>query len=756
MSSSRPTPRLRLRSLDLNAQDVARYWGIRRPPAWVHLAVLEVGADEQAVTPDEGADARLGSARAAVAWLESLGFVRSALVLEDTGELAFERRDPDTWLAFLRFDLPKLHAAGWSIEQDPSFQYRITEVDDWDVDILEGEGGRWFELGLGVNINGERHDLLPLLLDLIQDYQGECSSETLRSLPEDARLPIRLADGRLILMPVARLRSILFTLVELYDPGALAMGSGQKGGRLRLARSQATQLAALAAADPGLRWRGGEAMRAWGQRLREFQGLEPVAPPKGLRGTLRPYQQSGLDWLQFLRAYDLGGILADDMGLGKTLQALAHLLVETEQGRAQRPSLVVAPTSLLFNWQREAARFAPALRVLSLHGGERHDRFAHMAQSDLVLTTYPLLPRDLKTFAAQEFHLLILDEAQTIKNPRSKAAQAARAIPARHRLCLTGTPMENHLGELWALFDFLMPELLGDARRFRRLFRTPIERHGDAVRQEELRRRVAPFLLRRTKEAVATELPPKSEIIREVALAEDQRDLYETLRLALHGSVRAEVARRGLARSGIVILDALLKLRQVCCDPRLVALESARRVTGSAKLELLMTIVPELLEEGRRVLLFSQFTSMLSLIEQELAKVALREGQHYVTLTGRTRHRDRVVDRFQSGAVPLFLISLKAGGTGLNLTAADTVIHYDPWWNPAVERQATDRAHRIGQDKRVFVYKLLTAGTVEQRVADLQTRKHALAEAMLAGGDVAAGRLSADDLELLFAPLSAQ
>jgi SNF2 family DNA or RNA helicase len=298
-----------------------------------------------------------------------------------------------------------------------------------------------------------------------------------------------------------------------------------------------------------------------------------------------------------------------------------------------------------------------------------------------------------------------------------------------------------------------MPGILGDERRFKRLFRTPIERDAAADRREQLRRRVAPFLLRRTKEAVAAELPPKTEILREVPLAGDQRDLYETLRLALHEKVRREVESKGLARSGIVILDALLKLRQVCCDPRLLPLESARGAKGSAKLELLMGLLPELLEEGRRVLLFSQFTAMLGLIEAELGRLRLREERDFVRLTGRTRHRERVVDRFQSGEVPLFLISLKAGGSGLNLTAADTVIHYDPWWNPAAERQATDRAHRIGQDKPVFVYKLLTEGTVEQKVAELQARKQALADAVLAGGGAAAGAFTAADLELLFAPV---
>jgi len=552
-------------------------------------------------------------------------------------------------------------------------------------------------------------------------------------------------------MPAGRLRPILSTLIELYDP----QRSLRSDGRLRLSGLQAAQLTELQEADPRLTFRGGEVAREWGRRLKGFQGLAELALPVGLATELRPYQRRGLDWLQFLREYNLGGILADDMGLGKTVQALAHLLLlEQEGGRADRPSLVVAPTSLMFNWRREAERFAPSLKVLLLHSPDRRRRFEAIPDHDLLLTTYPLLSRDQEALGPHAYHLLILDEVQAIKNPRSKAAQAAGSLKTRYHLCLTGTPLENHLGELWSLFDFLLPEMLGDERRFRRLFRIPIERYGDEHRQEQLRRRVAPFLLRRTKEAVAADLPAKTEILREIPLASDQRDLYETLRLALDERVRREVESRGLARSGIIILDALLKLRQVCCDPRLVPLESARKVKGYAKLELLRTLLLELRDEERRVLLFSQFTSMLALIEEDLMRSGLHENRDFVKLTGRTRNRALPVDRFQAGEIPLFLISLKAGGSGLNLTAADTVIHYDPWWNPAAEHQATDRAHRLGQDKPVFVYKLITEGTVKQRVAELQARKAALADAILAGGGAAAGSLSAEDLEPLFAPIA--
>ncbi len=437
------------------------------------------------------------------------------------------------------------------------------------------------------------------------------------------------------------------------------------------------------------------------------------------------------------------------MGLGKTVQALAHLLLEKESGRADRPSLVVAPTSLMFNWRHEAERFAPGLRVLVLHGPKRKDCFPLIARHDLVLTTYPLLARDRDVLLAHRYHVVILDEAQVIKNPRAHAGRVAREIDSRHRLCLTGTPLENHLGELWSLFDFLLPGLLGNSKQFRRFFRTPIEQRGSEAASDRLSRRIRPFLLRRTKQQVAAELPPKTEIIQSVALEGEQRELYETVRLAMHRRVREEIERQGLARSHILVLDALLKLRQVCCHPALVKMDKAQPVRQSAKLTMLMEILPEMIEEGRRILLFSQFTAMLALIEDELK----RSGIGYVKLTGRTRDRETPVRRFQAGDTPLFLISLKAGGVGLNLTAADTVIHYDPWWNPAVERQATDRAHRIGQRQKVFVYRLICEGTLEEKIQVMQQRKQALADGLYNGGADNQPRWDEKDLEALFAPL---
>ncbi len=351
--------------------------------------------------------------------------------------------------------------------------------------------------------------------------------------------------------------------------------------------------------------------------------------------------------------------------------------------------------------------------------------------------------------ASFPYHLLILDEAQNIKNNKTAAAKAAGSLDARHRLCLTGTPLENHLGELWSQFNFLSPGLLHDEKTFRELYRTPIEKRGDAARRAALAARVRPFILRREKRDVARELPPKTEIPVRVTLDGDQRDLYETVRVTMESRVREELQARGLARSTIAILDALLKLRQAVTDPRLVKLEAARKVQGNAKFDWLQGNLPQMIEEGRRVLIFSGFATLLGHLETWIEE----QGIPYSMITGQTQDRQSQIDAFQRGETHVFLITLKAGGVGLNLTAADTVIHYDPWWNPAAEDQATDRAYRIGQDKPVFVYKLIAAGSVEERILELQARKASLARGILDGGLSEATQLTAHDLDRLFAPL---
>lgn len=663
-------------------------------------------------------------------------------------DFTFEEDEEDAdvslrWVEFNHHEVPRLQAEGWKITFDPDYPYRVARpAATWSAEITES-GTDWFDFDLGVVIDGERVPLLPVLLDL---FRRAPEAMTPAALEEYGDEPIygTLPDGRILPIPASRLKAVVEVLFEAFETRRV-----EKDGKVRLPRPHAARLEILESELPGgaIEWHGGEHLRRIAQRLARFHEMPEVDPPRGLRATLRPYQRQGLSWLQFLADCGLSGVLADDMGLGKTLQTLAHIVREKEQGRLDRPALVIAPTSLIPTWRNEVRRFAPQMRLLVLHGNSRHELFDLIEDSDIVLTSYTLLIRDHEQLLARHWRVCVLDEAQAIKNPATKLARTACQIRADQRIALTGTPMENHLGELWSVFHFLLPGLLGDRETFRRVFRNPIEKEGDEARQQVLVSRVGPFMLRRTKEQVASELPPKVEFVREIELSDEQRDLYESVRLAAHAKVREEIQQRGLARSNIAILEALLKLRQVCCDPRLLKGHKAGHVE-SAKYELLMDMLENMVETGRRIIVFSQFVEMLELIEAGLKKRHL----DYVVLTGRTRDREEPVKRFQNGEVPIFLISLKAGGTGLTLTAADTVIHYDPWWNPAVETQATDRAHRIGQSKTVFVYKLIASGTVEERMLELQARKKALVEGVLSGAKAGLS-FTEEDIEALFAPL---
>lgn len=651
------------------------------------------------------------------------------------------------WTAFVQTVVPALRASGWRVEMTPAFRFNLATVSDWYGDVEEA-GNAWFDIEIGIEVDGVRLSLIPILIKLIRAAPADWSAEALARRDDDSAVlvPLPLTDGRSVSLPFARVRAMLTVLHEI----AMRDDGDSNTRKLRLPALDAARLADLEHALK-LRWVGGERLRELGEKLAGFTAIASVATPQNFSASMRPYQQDGLAWLQFLTAYNLGGVLADDMGLGKTVQTLAHILTEKAAGRLGCPALVVAPTSMMNVWQSEAAKFTPTLKVLLSHGTDRKKNFEEISEHDLVLTTYALLGRDEAELKKHKWHLLILDEAQNIKNAKTKAAVIASELSANHRLCLTGTPLENHLGELWSLFNFLLPGFLGDERSFRQHYRTPIEREGDGARRAFLARRIKPFLLRRTKAAVAKDLPLKTEIIREIDISGAQADLYETVRVAMDKRVRDEIAAHGLAKSHIIVLDALLKLRQICCDPRLLKSVAAnkQKPPPSAKLELLLEMLQELLDEGRSILVFSQFTSMLTLIETELAERNIR----YVKLTGETRDRATPVKKFQSGEVNLFLISLKAGGTGLTLTAADTVIHYDPWWNPAVENQATDRAHRIGQTKPVFVYKLVARGTVEEKIVALQAVKAVLAAGILAGDTGATKTLNADDLKALFEPL---
>jgi superfamily II DNA or RNA helicase len=658
-------------------------------------------------------------------------------------------RDPESdWFAFVLQGVPKLRADGWDIVIDTDFPHRLmAPTAPLQAELREGSGIDWFEFNLGVQVGDERIDLVGPLLALLRRYDA---AEMMRELGDKDADPSRtmilgLSDGRRLALEMASIRPLLLTLFELFGAGGLDAA----GDTIKVARHAAADMAALEEAGlaANLVWRGGEALRALGQQLRERGGIAAAKVPKWFTATLRPYQQRGVDWLQFLREAGLAGVLADDMGLGKTVQTLAHLAIEKQAGRLKQPALVVCPTSVVGNWAREAMRFAPRLRVLVLQGTDRKRLFSEIAESHVVISTYPLLSRDDDVLSQQHWHMLILDEAQTVKNPAATMAQTVRRLHANQRICLTGTPMENHLGELWALFDFMMPGFLGSQQDFGRRFRTPIEKGGDAELHASLAKRVAPFLLRRTKGEVASDLPPRTEIIETVQMQASQRAVYEAIRLAMHTRVQQAIAEQGLAKSGIVILDALLKMRQACCDPRLLKIATVtKHKAGSAKLDRLLELVTTLLEEGRAILLFSQFTSMLALIQESLGKL----GIGYCLLTGETRDRASQIDAFQAGKKKLFLISLKAGGVGLNLTAADTVIHYDPWWNPAVENQATDRAHRIGQTKSVFVHRLITENTIEEKMEVLKARKSALAEGILTGAAANALKMTEADIDMLF------
>ena len=723
-------------------------------------------AEPAAATLHPARTSQPASAAAAHARLHAAGLrPLPAAALQWRGDVSALPPDETLWSlsreadfgAFWATAVPQLQAEGWLIDLLPGFAHAAQPVAAWHIQLTplgQPRGlGSWM-LSLGVTLQtrdgSETLDLVPLLARLIKHDRRWTNAEALAAIADDALIRLQAPGGRLIDAEAAPLKAIARALLDLLTaprrkvdaPLLLSSWDAQRLALLRagLQDAMASHPSArrdwLLQGDAGLQWLNEHAGSGAGSNT-----PPAVPPPPGLGITLRPYQQDGLAWLQQLRRHSLAGILADDMGLGKTAQALAHLLVEQQAGRLDIPALIVAPASLLFNWQAEAARVAPALRLLTLQGPRRSSTIARIPQAHIVLTSYPLLWRDAMALQAQPWHLVVLDEAQMVKNAGSRTATAARRLNARHRLSLTGTPMENHLGELWAQFHFLLPGWLGDARTFQRDWRTPIEKNGETQRARLLAARVQPFILRRKKSEVATELPALTEQIHRVALAGRQRTLYETVRLAADEQVRRVLAKQQFSGAMVSLLDALLKLRQVCNDPRLLDAPGAGELAGpdigayegsSAKLAWLRETLPTLVAEGRRLLIFSQFTRMLRLIEPELQALGLT----WLSLTGDTptAQRGARVAQFQTGSVPIFLVSLKAGGVGLNLTAADTVIHIDPWWNPAVEQQASARAHRIGQAKPVTVYRLVVAGSIEEKLLALQARKAALAEAVLGFG----------------------
>lgn len=627
--------------------------------------------------------------------------------------------DPKDWIHHL---IPenKIEQLGWKVEHTPDSLFQLLATQNFQLNLIEStKKQNWFEVGATVqDLDGNTYDVIQLLAHLVTKMPTMLDPEFIEELEDDGYFIVNLGDQKpQLTLKVQEIKPIFIYLKEiLQHPDSAGFD-----------RYDAVQLIDLQH-TLGMPWQTSEPLYQFAHKLNQCY-QQQIATPQGFQGELRPYQQQGLGWLQFLRETNHGGILADDMGLGKTAQTLAHLLIEKQAGRLdQHPALIIAPTSLMQNWRKEAEKFAPELKVLILQGQNRLEHFENIPNADLILSTYPLLGRDEEYILKYQYHILILDEAQNIKNPRAKAAQVARQIQAQHRLCLTGTPIENHLGELWSLFHFLMPGFLYTQDVFNKKYRTPIEKEGDTIIKNSLVSRIKPFMLRRLKTDVAKELPEKTTIEVNIDMNEQQSKLYEAVRATMQKDIRELIAAQGFKRSQIQILSALLKLRQICCHPHLLKLDYLKDENiQSAKLDQLIEMITNMVEEGRKILVFSQFTTMLQLIENQLTTLKIK----HVKLTGKTKKRDEVITAFQSGDIPVFLISLKAGGVGLNLTAADTVIHYDPWWNPAAEDQASDRAWRIGQDKPVFVYKLITNQSIEEKILALQKNKAQLTQSIL-------------------------
>jgi SNF2 family DNA or RNA helicase len=571
-----------------------------------------------------------------------------------------------------------------------------------------------------------------LSLDMVFEVDGVAVAENeLRDCLASGRKLVKLADGSYAPVKADEVSEILERMAEIYATS----GTDQKLSLAQAGRVQdLLSLVNKSQVTP--------ATKGLFAKLQNVAEIDQIAKPRNLKATLRPYQKEGFSWLGFLHEMGTGGILADDMGLGKTVQAIALMLWVKANTKAKKQitHLVVAPTSVVPNWSREIEKFAPSLTAIVWQGPDREKLTDQLDEADVVITSYALMRRDEELFSKRGFCYVILDEAQHIKNPLSATARAVKRLKSEHRLALTGTPIENRLSEIWSIFDFVSPGLLGDLARFEERFARPIDR-GDKQAAEKLRAAIHRFVLRREKEDVAKDLPPKIEQDIVVPMADEQSRLYKQILRQVRDSVLSEVEKQGIAKSQIQILAALTRLRQVACDPRLMKLEGEWNNDTSGKLGALREIMQEAVAGGHRVLIFSQFVEMLNLIRTMLDE----EGVKYEYLTGSTTNRMERVDRFnEDKTYSAFLISLKAGGTGLNLTGADTVVHFDPWWNPAVEDQATDRAHRIGQSKTVSVYRLITKDTVEEKILQLSEKKRELVSNVLSSDGPMRGLTKAD------------
>ncbi len=599
-----------------------------------------------------------------------------------------------------------LFAQGWQVHADGK---QVHQPAPMNFEIKSGID--WFELSATVDFEG-RTIAFPELLSALA--RGDCT--------------VRLDDGSLGIVPEEWMRQY-----------GLLSGLGiSEGDHVRFSRTQVGLLDALLAAQESVRFDAGfDELR---RKVKEFSGIEIAKEPEGFAGELRPYQRAGVGWLEFLNDFRFGGCLADDMGLGKTVQFLALLQDRFRKGQIKHPSLVVVPKSLIFNWHQECTRFTPDLTVIEYTGLARARLRKKFAKAHVVLTTYGTVRRDILHLKETNFEYIVLDEAQAIKNPGSQVAKAARLLKANNRLALTGTPIENHLRDLWSIFEFLNPGMLGRAS----IFKLHTTEGTDEESRKLLSHALRPFILRRTKSEVARELPDKFEQTIVCTMGKQQEQLYAELRDHYRNSLLGMVKKQGLAKSKIHVLEALLRLRQAACHPAL--LDEKHIDDPSAKLDVLGLHLSDLLEEGHKALVFSQFTSYLAIVRRYLEQ----RNIPFEYLDGQTRNRKERIEHFQNDpACGVFLISLKAGGLGLNLTAADYVFLLDPWWNPAVEMQAIDRAHRIGQTRQVFAYRLICRNTVEEKIAELQVKKKELADAILQADNNLISDLTAADLELL-------
>jgi superfamily II DNA or RNA helicase len=728
-------------------------------------------ADEGVWLPDPDVPTRystrdLNAERAALGRLQRSGFSGP----DAQGKLQLQGQD--AVLNFFAREYPKLRRE-WDVTLDETLENRTLK----NIERIEprfqitSSGVQWFDLGVVFTSGG-----------------GEAfSAADIQRLILSGQSHTRLKNGKMAVIDtgaVEELQEVLLDCAPQQDAQGYRISSRQAGFLEATLRQHGD-------------WKV-QAPAAWRDRAVKQSGEAKLeCPPLGkLETVLRPYQKQGVAWLHFLRENGFGGILADEMGLGKTLQTLAfmrtlpiadcrlpidppHTPGSNPQSAIRNPHLIVCPTSLVFNWVAEAKKFTPELKVLALHGPDRHALFDQIAASDVVVTSYALIRRDADRYRGLEFDTVALDEAQHIKNRQTQNARAVKAVKARHRIVLTGTPLENSVLDLWSIFDFLMPGYLGTAKDFHERYELPIAKEKNAEAQARLARRLRPFLLRRLKKEVASDLPAKLEQVSFCELTPDQRGVYQQIIEASRKQVLDAVGAQGLAKSRMVVLTALLRLRQVCCDLRLLKLKRSDGVmenggdagtdstlqssstpplhhsiapsspsASSGKLEMFCELLEEVMDGGHRLLVFSQFTGMLALLKERLAA----EGVEFCYLDGSTTDRAAVVERFQTNAeIPVFLISLKAGGVGLNLTGADTVIHFDPWWNPAVEDQATDRAHRIGQTRMVTSYKLITRDTVEEKILTLQNRKREIIQATIGGEEEFAASLNWKEIQELLA-----